>query len=148
MKDRYFPHDTSSVQASLSGLLTASLLLGAFVGCFLGVDFGNRFGRRVAFRITAAITIVMSVLLAVVPSFEALVILRTLLGLAVGLATALCPWYVTDAIPANIRGSIGTIFQVRNRKCSQSSFQMQSQGQKSCCLLQRSHNRSCFSLSL
>lgn len=29
-----------------------------------------------------------------------------------GFATALCPWYVTDAVPVNIRGSIGTIFQI------------------------------------
>lgn len=92
VQDRFFADESKETQSLMSGVLTACILLGAFVGCFIGVDFGNRFGRRVSFRITGAICVTMSVLLALVPSFALIVIVRTALGLAVGLATALCPW--------------------------------------------------------
>jgi len=112
IKDRYFKEDTDSVQAALGGTLVACLLVGAFIGCFLGVYSGNRFGHRVSFRIAALNCIVMSVLLAVLPGFPLLVIARTLLGISVGFATALVPWYVNDSVDAAVSGSIGTIYQI------------------------------------
>lgn len=93
-------------------MLTACILIGATFGCFLGVDFGNRFGRRVAFRITGAVCVITGVLLAFMPSFALIVMMRTLLGVSIGLVTALCPWYVNESVPAAIRGSIGTVFQI------------------------------------
>ena len=112
VKSRFFPDAPSTEQASMSGVLTACLLLGAFIGCFLGVAAGNRWGHRFSLRITGINCLVCSVVLAFVPNFALIVIVRTMLGLSVGFATALCPWYVTDAIPAATRGSIGTIFQI------------------------------------
>ena len=95
VKDRFFPDSTSGRQSIMSGILTASLLLGAFAGCFLGVDAGNRWGHRVAFRITGAICTVMSIALALMPTFELIVIARMLLGVSVGFTSALAPWYGT-----------------------------------------------------
>jgi MFS family permease len=75
-----------------SGILTACLLLGAFLGCFGGVECGTRYGRPISFRITGLNAMVMSILLAFVPGYWLIVLVRTLLGVSVGFATALCPW--------------------------------------------------------
>jgi MFS family permease len=112
IKDRFFPNATSSRQSIMSGVLTASLLLGAFAGSFLGVDAGNRFGHRLSFRFTGISCIIASVALALMPNFELICIVRMLLGVSVGFTSALAPWYVNDAIPAATRGSLGTIFQI------------------------------------
>ncbi len=112
VQGEYFPQDDKSRRSILSGVLVACLLLGAFVGCFIAVWLGNKRGMRFSFRVAALNCVIMSILMAVVPGFELLVLFRTLLGLSIGFACALVPWYVTDSIPAATRGSIGTIFQI------------------------------------
>jgi len=114
----YFPTDNpdqtvqTGSQSVLSGVLVASLLLGAFLGCFVAVWLANKKGLRFALRIAALDCVVMSVCLALAPNFWLIVVARTLLGMSIGFAAAIIPWYVTDAIPAATRGSIGTIFQI------------------------------------
>jgi len=102
----------TGTQATLSGVLVASLLLGAFVGCFIAVWLANKKGLRFALRIAALDCIIMSVLVAASPNYALMVTARTLLGMSIGFACAIVPWYVTDAIPEATRGSIGTIFQI------------------------------------
>jgi len=112
IKDVFFPDESKDVQGTMTGLLTACVLIGAFIGCFAVVWAANKWGRRFALRLTGLVCMFGATALAFIPGFGLIVVARTVLGLAVGAATALCPWYVTESVPANVRGSIGTVFQL------------------------------------
>ncbi len=103
--------ETSAKQSAMLGLLTACLLVGGILGALVGTPLADRRGRRPCY-ILCGLLGVSSALLGVVDDFGALVGLRTLAGVPVGILAGLVPTYVTEVCPARIRGSTGTLFQV------------------------------------
>ncbi len=113
MSSSFFPNASSGAQSALVGLLTASILLGGWIGSGVSVPLTARFGRRKALIACGAICAVASIVMGLVNNFVALVVLRTMLGLSVGMSTTLGPLYNAETVPPVRRGVVGAVFQVR-----------------------------------
>lgn len=102
--------------AGLVGWITSAVMFGAIFGGALAGQLSDKFGRRKMILMSAIIFAVFSILSGVSPDMgEAsayyLIIVRILLGLAVGAASALVPAYMSEMAPANARGRLSGLNQ-------------------------------------
>ncbi len=93
-------------------IVVSSLLVGAVIGTLLSNPLSHHFGRRHTILLSAVIFAVGSLLCAVAPNFYVLVILRVLLGTAVGMASFTAPIYLSEVAPKKIRGRLISLYQL------------------------------------
>jgi len=86
------------------GFLTGSLALGCIAGCLLAGYLGERYGRKPGLMIAAFVFAVSSLLIAFSPSISYFLVLRFAAGIGVGMASILCPMYIAEISPAQVRG--------------------------------------------
>ena len=108
----FFAHESADRCSFLKGILTAEILIGAFVGSFTSMPLTNKYGRKFGLFLCGTIAFVGALLLSLIDSFTAIILSRTLLGLAVGFTGTLGPLYVNEMSPESIRGQLGTVFQI------------------------------------
>src|SRR5437667_10542991 len=120
-----FGYDTGVISGALIfikrefGLTTAAEeipviggLLGATIGAVVGGKAAELFGRRRVLLVTAASFGVCALTSAVAPSPPILIVSRTVLGLAIGLASTNVPVYLSEVAPPHVRGWIVSLFQL------------------------------------
>ena len=103
---------------TIHGITSSSALLGCIVGSALSGFFASRLGRKKTL-IIAGVFFFLSALGSYypefalydygVPSFSLLVafnIYRIIGGIGVGLASAICPMYIAEVAPSNLRGTL------------------------------------------
>ncbi|MFJ4467061.1 MFS transporter [Streptomyces sp. NPDC089424] len=92
----------------VSGLALEAVLAGAFVGQFFGAvlfgRLGDRLGRRRTFLINLTLYSTASFLGGLSPNSPTLVVTRFFAGLGIGAELALADTYLSDLLPARIRG--------------------------------------------
>ncbi len=96
------------------GLITSAVMLGAILGGATAGRLADRYGRRRLILIASLVFIVGAALSAIAPDngVTFLVAARTILGWAVGAASALVPAYLSEMAPAEIRGRLSGLNQV------------------------------------
>jgi SP family sugar:H+ symporter-like MFS transporter len=109
----YFPSSSLSFQASMTGVLVSCILVGAFIGTMISLPLTNRWGRKISLIVCGLICCGACIGMGFVENFIGLVLLRTVLGLSVGMTTTVCPLYSAECSPVNKRGAVGTVYQVR-----------------------------------
>lgn len=100
------------------GVTASSALIGCVIGGAISGIFASRFGRRNSLRI-AAVLFFLSALGSYYPEFLffekgdtsfslilAFNFYRIIGGIGVGLASAICPMYIAEIAPSNIRGTL------------------------------------------
>jgi len=95
-----------------SGFNVASILLGCAVGAFLAGTLADKFGRRVVLIVTAVLFIIGSWGSGIAHSSLEFICYRVLGGLAVGAASIVCPAYISEIAPAEIRGRLASLQQL------------------------------------
>ena len=100
--------------ASLEGLLVSCLLLGGLGGALIAPPIADRIGRPGAITVCGVCATFFPVLLAVIATtnFALVVLVRTCVGIAVGMSAVLGPLYISERAPLDIRGKLGTCYQV------------------------------------
>lgn len=100
--------------ASIIGWITSSVMLGAIIGGALAGTLSDKLGRRKMILISAIIFVIGSILSGIAPNDGViyLILVRIILGLAVGAASALVPSYMSEMSPAKLRGRLSGINQV------------------------------------
>ncbi|MFH1920432.1 MAG: sugar porter family MFS transporter [Planctomycetota bacterium] len=88
----------------------------ALVGCILGAAaagmLGDRFGRKPVLIVSALLFFVSALFSAIPPSFEILTCARIVGGLGVGMASVLAPMYISELVPARLRGRLVALYQL------------------------------------
>jgi MFS transporter, SP family, galactose:H+ symporter len=94
------------------GLVVSAVPVGAIFGAAYAGRAGDRIGRRAVILAAAAIFIAGALVSSIAPDTAVLVIARVFLGVAVGLASANAPVYISEVAPPNLRGQLVTYFQL------------------------------------
>ena len=99
--------------AAIIGWITSAVMFGAIFGGAMAGQLSDRLGRRKMILISSLIFVVGSVLSGLAPDHGAtyLIVVRILLGLAVGAASALVPAYMSEMAPARLRGRLSGLNQ-------------------------------------
>ena len=109
----FLEHDWNLTNASIIGWITSAVMFGAIFGGALAGQLSDKFGRRKMILISAIIFAAGSILSMISPHNGQyyLIIVRILLGLAVGAASALVPAYMSEMAPTNMRGRLSGLNQ-------------------------------------
>jgi sugar porter (SP) family MFS transporter len=94
------------------GLVVAAVPIGAVVGAGIAGPAADRYGRRLMILLAAAVFIVGALASAAAPGVEVLVIARVVIGVAIGLASAASPVYISEVAPPESRGRLVSFFQL------------------------------------
>src|SRR5882724_2153492 len=95
-----------------SGFNVASILLGCAVGAFLAGTLADKFGRRAVLIIAAILFVWGSWGSGVAHGSLEFILYRFMGGLAVGAASIICPAYISEIAPSEIRGRLSSLQQL------------------------------------
>jgi sugar porter (SP) family MFS transporter len=96
----------------MQGLVVSAVLFGGLVGSLAAGGLIRRLGERPVMVGTALLFIIGPIGSAWAGSVTAMVVWRTVLGLAVGGATMVIPLYVSETAPAHLRGALVSVIQL------------------------------------
>ncbi len=95
-----------------SGLVVAAVPIGAVVGAAFAGRLSDQYGRRILIIGSAVVFIIGSLSAAAANVEGVLVAARVIIGVAIGLASATAPVYISEVSPPDIRGRLVTFFQL------------------------------------
>jgi SP family sugar:H+ symporter-like MFS transporter len=95
-----------------TGFAVASILLGCAVGAVVAGPLADRFGRRPVMIVTAVIFAVTAVWAGLAGTSAMFTLARFLSGIGVGAASVVCPAYIAESSPAQIRGRLASLQQL------------------------------------
>lgn len=88
------------------GLVTSALVLGAAFGSLICGIMADRFGRRDSLMALSIVFVIGAIGTAQAPSVAVMIVMRALLGFAVGGASALVPMFISEMAPPGRRGRL------------------------------------------
>jgi sugar porter (SP) family MFS transporter len=94
------------------GLVVAAVPIGAVAGAAIAGPAADKYGRRLMILLAAAVFIVGALGSAAAQGLELLVIARIVIGVAIGLASAAAPVYISEVAPPESRGRLVSFFQL------------------------------------
>jgi SP family arabinose:H+ symporter-like MFS transporter len=95
----------------LEGILVASALIGCMLGSAAAGPVSDRVGRKNALMIASFLFIVTGLGCAFAPDRISLLSFRFIGGVGIGVASMVCPLYISEISPAGVRGRMVTLFQ-------------------------------------
>ena len=103
-------------QFSLSSLMEGWFVSSALLGCIIGVgisgSLGNELGRKKVMMIAAFLFAISAIGCAFSQSALELVVYRLVGGIGIGIASVICPMYVSELVPASVRGRMVAYYQL------------------------------------
>lgn len=94
------------------GLVVAAVPIGAVFGAMVAGPAADNYGRRLMILVSAGVFIVGALASAAAPGVEVLVLARIVIGVAIGVASAAAPVYISEVAPPESRGQLVTFFQL------------------------------------
>jgi sugar porter (SP) family MFS transporter len=95
-----------------AGLVVAAVPIGAIAGAAVAGPLSDGKGRRGTILLSAVIFAIGALGSAAAPGTSALVIARLVVGVAIGVASATAPVYISEVAPPDKRGFLVTFFQL------------------------------------
>lgn len=93
-----------ALDAVLEGFLTGSLALGCIVGCLIAGRVSDKYGRKPGLMAAAVIFAISSLGIALTNTLTLFITMRFVAGIGVGMASMVCPLYIAEISPAQVRG--------------------------------------------
>ncbi len=91
------------------GMVVSSVLIGAIIGALGTSRFLDTYGRRRLLIWAAVIFFIGAITSGLAPNYEILIVTRVILGLGVGITSALVPAYLHELAPKEVHGAVATI---------------------------------------
>lgn len=95
-----------------TGLNVGAILLGCAFGAFAAGRLADVWGRRTVMIIAALLFLVSALGSGAAHTSIFFIVFRLIGGLGVGAASVLCPVYISEVTPANIRGRLSSVQQI------------------------------------
>ena len=95
-----------------TGLNVGAILIGCAIGAFAAGRLADVWGRRTVMIISALLFLVSAIGTGAADSSMVFIAFRLIGGLGVGAASVLCPVYISEVTPANIRGRLSSVQQI------------------------------------
>src|SRR5580698_6131228 len=108
---KYLTHHFQLTDSSL-GLIVAAASIGCIPGALVAGRLADRYGRKKMLIVTSLLYIVAAVGSGIAFSFTDLLIFRLIGGIAIGMASALAPMYISEIAPPAARGRLGMLQQL------------------------------------
>lgn len=105
---KYFDIEGSSFSG---GFFVSAAIIGSILGAICGGTVSERIGRKRSMFFAALLFLVSSVACAMCGSFAELIIARISGGFGIGLASVVCPCYISELAAARYRGSLVALYQ-------------------------------------
>jgi sugar porter (SP) family MFS transporter len=96
----------------MEGWFVSSAMVGAMFGCLLAGTTSDRFGRKKVLVVASVFLLACSVGCGLAWSTASLIFFRWIGGVGVGIASMVCPLYISEISPARLRGRMVTLFQL------------------------------------
>ncbi len=96
----------------MKGWFVSSALLGATFGALLGGGLSDYFGRKRTMITSALLFAISMVGCAFAPNFTLLVAFRIIGGMGIGVASIVCPMYISEIAVARSRGMLVALYQL------------------------------------
>ncbi len=96
----------------MEGWFVSSAMVGAMLGCIGAGTFSDRFGRKKVLIVASFFLLACSVGCALAWSTASLIFFRWIGGVGVGIASMICPLYISEISPPRLRGRMVTLFQL------------------------------------
>jgi sugar porter (SP) family MFS transporter len=94
------------------GLVVGATSIGCIPGALVSGKLADRYGRKKVLLLTAILYIVAALGSGLAGGFASLVVYRLIGGLAIGMASAIAPIYISEVAPAAVRGRLGMLQQL------------------------------------
>ena len=94
------------------GMVVSSVLIGAIIGALGTSKFLDKYGRRKLLIWAAIIFTIGALGSGFAPEYWTLLITRVILGIGVGITSALIPAYLHELAPKRMHGAVATMFQL------------------------------------
>lgn len=97
-----------------SGMVVSAVPIGAVLGAWFASTNSDKYGRRTLIVVSGIVFIVGALISALAPTDMLWVLIssRVLIGVAIGVASAVAPVYISEVAPPDIRGRLVTFFQL------------------------------------
>ena len=96
----------------MEGWFVSSAMVGAMPGCLAAGAASDYFGRKKVLIAASAALLVCSIGSGLAWSTTSLILFRFIGGLGVGIASMVCPLYISELSPPRMRGRMVTLFQL------------------------------------
>ena len=96
----------------MEGWFVSSALLGCIIGVGVAGLLSDRFGRKKVLLISALLFVTSSVGCMLADNLSILIIYRILGGLGIGVASMICPLYISEFSPPRLRGRMVALYQL------------------------------------
>src|ERR1700760_2192713 len=94
------------------GLVVAAVPIGAVGGAAIAGPAADTYGRRLMILLSALVFTIGALASAAAPGLGVLVVARIVIGVAIGLASAASPVYISEVAPPESRGRLVSFFQL------------------------------------
>ncbi|CED83916.1 sugar transporter [Phaffia rhodozyma] len=112
-RDFNYINDTAVQKASKGSNVVALLQVGAFFGALGAAPVCQKIGRKKSLFIGTIVFMIGGVVSTVaMKHIEIMIVGRVICGLGIGLLSTVCPTYVAEMTPKNVRGRITGLFQI------------------------------------
>ncbi|MBB3957445.1 sugar porter family MFS transporter [Novosphingobium sediminicola] len=94
------------------GINVGAILVGSSVGAFGAGRLADRIGRRGVMKLAAVLFLISALIAGAAGSSLVFILARIIGGLGVGAASVISPVYISEVVPAHVRGRLSSVQQV------------------------------------
>ncbi|MGY4691341.1 sugar porter family MFS transporter [Salibacterium sp. K-3] len=107
-----FLQDLYDLSPAMEGIIISSVMVGGVIGVGISGFLSDRVGRKKILMVSGIIFAVSAGWSALAGGVLSLILARFLGGLGIGFASALSVTYIAECAPPNIRGRLGSMYQL------------------------------------